>query len=452
MPSRRPEKNYSPHKRGRIMQMVELGYTAKEVAEKERVNPRTAYGIASRYRVQKRGQSRDRSGCPTKISEREKRHIMRLIEADPFIRNEDICRQARLSCCTRTLTRWLRSEGIQHVYALRRPKLTTTQAQLRLEFAQGLINKPISWWISVIFTDESTVARGEGEKVKWVFCCRGEKLLPKNYRTRTGASGPNAAYPSLPGDVSIVGNTVLRLQGKRVGTVTYSTDLLFPAQGSTPQVQPVLGRDLLVSALFRLVQFFAYVGDTTRHGLLSNDATTTIFAVLEGLIRIQGATSKQSSSGMMQFTVPLPAWEGPYDFTKEKKEFWRLTELLKVIEAALPSLNIESEEGSRDATVQLFEQIAGWAYIGNYFLRLVKILVEQKRGLYVLSGGLAGTGPLGASVGDEVFVLPGIPTPMVLRKSDNGCGWTVVGATLVHSIMYGQLYNIRNGYEVIDLY
>jgi transposase len=112
MPSRRPEKNYSPHKRGRIMQMVELGYTAKEVAEKERVNPRTAYGIASRYRVQKRGQSRDRSGCPTKISEREKRHIMRLIEADPFIHNEDICRRARLSCCTRTLTRWLRSEGI----------------------------------------------------------------------------------------------------------------------------------------------------------------------------------------------------------------------------------------------------------------------------------------------------------------------------------------------------
>ncbi|VUC24149.1 unnamed protein product, partial [Clonostachys rosea] len=262
--------------------------------------------------------------------------------------------------------------------------------------------------------------------------------LVSQYRTRTGASAPNAAYPSLPRDVSIVGNTVLRLQGRRVGTVKFSTDLLFPAQGSTPQVQPVVGRDLLVSALFRLVRFFSYVGDTTRHGLLSDDATTTIFAVLEGLIRIQGATSKEleNSVTIMPYTVPLPAWEGPYDFTKEKKEFWRLTELLKVIQAALPSLNIGSEEGSRDATVQLLEQIAGWAYIGNYFLRLVKILVEQKRGLYVLSGGLAGTGPLGASVGDEVFVLPGVPTPMVLRKSDNGCGWTVVGATLVHSIMY----------------
>lgn len=275
--------------------------------------------------------------------------------------------------------------------------------------------------------------------------------LVSQYRTRTGASGPNASYPSLPRDVSIVGNTILRLQGKRVGTVTFSTGMHFPAEGSTPQVQPVLGRDLLVSALFRLVQFFAYVGGTTRDGLLSDGATTTIFAVLEGLIRIRGATYKQSSSGMMQFTVPLPAWEGPYDFTKEKKQFWRLTELLKVVAAALPSLNIESEEESRDATVQLFEQLAGWAYIGNYFLRLVKILVEQKRGLYVLSGGLAGTGPLGVSVGDEVFVLPGIPTPMVLRKSDNGRGWTVVGATLVHSIMYGQLY-IRNGYEPIDIY
>ncbi|CAH0056044.1 unnamed protein product [Clonostachys solani] len=271
--------------------------------------------------------------------------------------------------------------------------------------------------------------------------------LVSQYRTRTGASAPNAAYPSLPRDVSIVDNAILRLQGKRVGTVTFSTDMRIPAESSTSQAQPGVG---LVSALFRLVQFFAYVGGRTSHGLLSDDATTTTFSVLEGLIRIRGTTYKQSNSGMMQHTVRLPAWEGPYDFTKEKREFWRLSELLKVIAAALPGLNLESEEGSRDATVQLFEQVAGRAYIGNYFLRLVKILVEQKRGLYVLSGGLAGTGPLGVSVGDEVFVLPGIPTPMVLRKAGNGRGWTVVGATLVHSIMYGQLY-VGNGYETIDL-
>jgi transposase len=125
------------------MQMVELGYTAKEVVEKERVNPCTAYGIVSRYRVQKRGQSRDRSGCPTKISEREKRYIIRLIEDNPFICNKDIHRRAQLSYCIRTLIYWLRSEGIQYIYILQRPKLTTTYAQLRLEFAQGLINKPI---------------------------------------------------------------------------------------------------------------------------------------------------------------------------------------------------------------------------------------------------------------------------------------------------------------------
>lgn len=114
-----------------------------------------------------------------------------------------------------------------------------------------------------------------------------------------------------------------------MGTVTFSTDMLIPAESSTPQVQPGNGRDLLVSALFRLVQFLAYVGGRTSHGLLSDDATTTTFAVLEGLIRIRGTTCKQSNSGMMQHTVRLPAWEGPYDFTNEKKEFWRLSESAK---------------------------------------------------------------------------------------------------------------------------
>ncbi|CAG9984403.1 unnamed protein product [Clonostachys byssicola] len=279
--------------------------------------------------------------------------------------------------------------------------------------------------------------------------------LVSQYLMSTGAC-PNAAHPSLPRDVIILDKTILRLQGHRIGPVTFSTDMVIPAEGRNPQVQPRLGRDLLVSALFRLVQFFACVGRGTSDGLLRDDTTTTAFAVLEGLIRIRGGTHKRASGGMAAVhDVRLPAWEGPYDFTKEKKEFWRLAELLKVIAAALPNFNLESEEASRHATVQLFEQLASWAYIGKYFLRLVEILVEQKRGLYVLSGGLAGTGPLGVSVGDEVFVIPGIPTPMVLRKADNGRGWTVVGATLVHSIMYGESFvegKYGTGYETIDLY
>jgi hypothetical protein len=71
---------------------------------------------------------------------------------------------SRLSCLAHfRLSRWLKSEGIQHFKAIRRPKLTPELAKKRLIFARQYLEKPLSWWRKVIFSDETTIVRGGGD-------------------------------------------------------------------------------------------------------------------------------------------------------------------------------------------------------------------------------------------------------------------------------------------------
>jgi transposase len=77
--------------------MYRGGHSAQEVAINEQVSRATVYGIVKRYRYQYKGQDQPRSGCPLKLSERDKRHIMRVIDCDSFEDNEIFSHLAGLS-------------------------------------------------------------------------------------------------------------------------------------------------------------------------------------------------------------------------------------------------------------------------------------------------------------------------------------------------------------------
>ena len=162
MPPSTPRLEYSPHKRARVVQAYDLGMKVKDIALKEGISPGSVWGIQKRYRNQERGRNKRRVGRPKIISERDIRHVKRIIDVDPFISNENLLRAAALSCSISTLNRVLVKEGIQHHRALRRPKLTTELAAKRLTFAQRYLEKPLDWWKNWIFTDETTIARGDG--------------------------------------------------------------------------------------------------------------------------------------------------------------------------------------------------------------------------------------------------------------------------------------------------
>jgi hypothetical protein len=98
--------------------------------------------------------------------------IFRLIKNSPFISINQIILQANLLFCGRTLTRYLKKHGVMHQKALLRPKLTPEVAAERFAFANEHINNDLFWWERVIFSDETTIARGEGERQGYVFCIK----------------------------------------------------------------------------------------------------------------------------------------------------------------------------------------------------------------------------------------------------------------------------------------
>jgi transposase len=165
-----PKPNYSPHTRTRVVMLRNCGLPLYRIAHSEGISPGSIHGIIRRYRDQKSAQDLPRLGRPAALTDREKRIIFRCINLDPFASISQIRLSCNLQCANVTLTRFLKKNGIQHTYALRRPKLTPELAQKRLEFARKHINKPETEWQRWIFSDETTIARGQGEKQKWVFC------------------------------------------------------------------------------------------------------------------------------------------------------------------------------------------------------------------------------------------------------------------------------------------
>lgn len=152
--------------------MYEQGFSKTQIALAEGVPAGTVHGIATRYTQQISGMSQERPGQPQKLSDRDKRYIMRLIEADPFIKNQEILDLIDADITIRTLNRYLQSEGIQHMHALRRPKLSASAAWRRLRFAQEHIDKPISFWRKVIWSDETKVQLKMDKRQQYVYMRR----------------------------------------------------------------------------------------------------------------------------------------------------------------------------------------------------------------------------------------------------------------------------------------
>lgn len=145
------------------------GDSKSNIAREEGLAVSTVHGIIQRYPHQKSAVSSPRSGRPQKLSAREKRLIFRVARLDPFISAQKLIELTNINVSPCTITEWLEKDGIAHKRAICRPLLTPEVARKRLEFALMYQDKPASFWKSVIFSDECSIARGDGVRQSWVF-------------------------------------------------------------------------------------------------------------------------------------------------------------------------------------------------------------------------------------------------------------------------------------------
>lgn len=169
MPRIRQKTHHSPHKRTRIVIMKDLGVPLDEIVAKEGVTKHAIFRIVRRYRSQISAKDKPRSGRPTILTDRDKRHIERIVDQFPFITVQEIKERTGISCHRSTITRWLKKQGIQHHHALRRPFLGPTAVQQRRDFAEKYRHEPASYWYSWFFSDEVSIDRTDGDITKWCF-------------------------------------------------------------------------------------------------------------------------------------------------------------------------------------------------------------------------------------------------------------------------------------------
>ena len=113
MSLKKPRRELSPQTRTLIVAAHANGQTYKEIAAAYKVRRGTIQGVVARYGGRDTAESGRRSGRPVVLSGRDKRHIMRLVAADPFISAREVMERVGLKCSGHTVSRFLKGEGIR---------------------------------------------------------------------------------------------------------------------------------------------------------------------------------------------------------------------------------------------------------------------------------------------------------------------------------------------------
>lgn len=283
---------------------------------------------------------------------------------------------------------------------------------------------------------------------------------------------PHSRIPTISGDS-------LHLSGQCFGEIL--SHFHFDAITDTGDSEQLL------PALTKLVDWMRAV-KTKRNSMRLG----ALFAVLEGRSPQSRALSYPRWSpgrypGMgTTRSILRNDWEAPYDFSDLKDQYIDFVELYKLVikeedEPAAPEgadANVdtgadagtsagtstgtgvntntgENTEKGADAdgdipVEEVLVKIQDCEAALGCLVRIVNKLVDENRCLFVLSGSMGGSGPLGIAAGNEVLLVPGVRAPLAVRHREGRQGvYRLVGPVLVHGLMFHERFRSESVEDII---
>ena len=127
-----------------------------------------AYTV-KKYREYKNLKTSERSGCPAKINNRDKRLLKRLSMQNPH----NLCQEISAAFITsdnakiskQSVCQSLLSLGLRSYVARKKPFLTRRMKQKKLLFAKENVSKPLEFWKKVFFSDETYIGISLGSVI-----------------------------------------------------------------------------------------------------------------------------------------------------------------------------------------------------------------------------------------------------------------------------------------------
>ena len=169
----------SIEKRELIVRQHKKGKTSMEIADNLEVPFSTVSRILKVYRETGDITPRVSTGRHRILSPRDERELVLTVRREPTIMPSTLRHSLNKKISARTIRRTLVRAGL-HSYRMRRkPRLTSSQRQARLEWAKEYAQKPATFWDSVIFSDESSFHTHEALKGRFVWRFPHEELVPR---------------------------------------------------------------------------------------------------------------------------------------------------------------------------------------------------------------------------------------------------------------------------------
>lgn len=172
-----------PHTRGQIIGAAKAGLSYGRIGKIFKIDRETARQTCLLDSERVQGHSKPRTGRPSKIDDRDVRTIVRYVRINPKHTYRQIKERLRVSLSTSTIKRILAPFNIRKWQARKRSELSEEIAKLRYQWVLTRKDWTTEEWAVIIFSDESSVERGQGGQREWVWRTAEQKWSPQFVQT-----------------------------------------------------------------------------------------------------------------------------------------------------------------------------------------------------------------------------------------------------------------------------
>lgn len=163
-----------------IVKDRENGLSLREIGKKYNVSKTCVDKICKKFgKTQQLGNLPGR-GRKRATTRREDSLIVREIQRKPGTSSREIKEQLNLNVSTKTIRRRLHEKNFTSRVSIRKPMISPKNKKKRLDFAKKYVDKPISFWKTVIWSDESKFELAGPKKRRKIWRKPGEALLDKH--------------------------------------------------------------------------------------------------------------------------------------------------------------------------------------------------------------------------------------------------------------------------------
>ena len=147
--------DFSVHLRNLVASECKNGINCRKIAEKYKVSKSAVHKIYKKYLQHSTVENLIGGGRKRSTNAYTDRRIVRETQRNPSITSRNIVETLKLNISSRSVRRRLKDVNLKSCLARRKPQINKLHRKKRLAFAKKCVNKPLSFWKKIIWSDNN---------------------------------------------------------------------------------------------------------------------------------------------------------------------------------------------------------------------------------------------------------------------------------------------------------